>query len=74
MVKTNEDIICELCIKSNDGVLEVDDEDKKIAWKSYHEKLLNIEFTWVKNSLSHNNTVRSVPHLTKIWSESSSVR
>ena len=43
MVKTNQDIITDHCIR-NDGVLPVDDEEKKRAWKSYHEKLLNTEF------------------------------
>ena len=28
-------------------------EDKKLAWKSYHEKLLNTNFTWDRNSLSY---------------------
>ena len=41
MVKTNQDIIDVDCFRSYDGVLAVGDEDKKIAWKSYHEKLLN---------------------------------
>ena len=51
MVKTNQDIISDHCIR-NDGVLPVDDEEKKRAWKSYHEKLLNTEFAWDRNSLS----------------------
>ena len=37
MVKTDQNIIDEQCIKN--GVLAVSDEDKKIAWKIYHEKL-----------------------------------
>ena len=41
MVKTNQDIIGEQCIKNDNGILAVKNEDKKIAWKSYHEKLLN---------------------------------
>ena len=40
MVKTNEDI-GEQCIKKDNGILAVKNEDKKIAWKSYHKKLLN---------------------------------
>ena len=47
MVKTNQDII---------------DEEKKNAWKTYHEKLLNTEFAWDRNNLSQadaNNTIPS---------------
>ena len=44
MVKTNQDIIGEQNIRNNNCLLVVIDEDKKIAWKSNHEKLLNTEF------------------------------
>ena len=52
MVKTNQYIIDEQFIR-NVGVLAVSSEDKKIAWKSYHEKLLSTGFAWDWNSLSH---------------------
>ena len=52
LVKTNQDIIGEQCIKNDDGVLTVSDEDKKIACKSYHVKLFNTKFTWDRNGLS----------------------
>ena len=35
MVKTSQHIIGEQCIRNDDGVLAVSDEDKKIVWKSY---------------------------------------
>ena len=38
MVKTNQDIIG---IRKDDDMSEISNEDRKIAWKSYHEKLLN---------------------------------
>ena len=41
LVKTNQDIIGEQCIKNDDGVLTVSDEDKKIACKSYHGNSLS---------------------------------
>lgn len=41
MVTTIQDIICEQCIRNDDVVLAVSDEDNKTAWKSYPEKLLN---------------------------------
>ena len=62
MVKTNQGIIGEQCIRNDDGVLAVTYEDKKMAWKSYHEKLFNTGFVWDRNILSQVNTVSSVPH------------
>ena len=61
MVKTNQDIICEQFIRNDDGALVFSDEDKKIAWKSYQEKLLNTDFAWEKNTLSQADTVSGVP-------------
>ena len=55
MFKTSQDNIGKQSI-SNDGVLAVIDEDKEIAWKSYHEKLLNTKFTSHGNSLPHPDT------------------
>ena len=49
MVKTNQDIIGEQCIRNDDGLLAVTDEDKKVAWD--------------RNSLSQADTVSGVPHL-----------
>ena len=34
---------------------------KKRAWKLYHEKLLNTEFAWDRNSLSQADTITSIP-------------
>ena len=51
--------------KYDEGVLAFSDEDKKIAWKNYHEKLLNTDFAWHRNSLSQEDTISSIPHLTK---------
>ena len=52
IVKTNEDIIGEQCIRNDDGVLASRDEGKKIAWKSYNEKLSSTEFAWDRNKFS----------------------
>ena len=49
MVKTNQDTVGEQCIR-NDGVMAVS-QSKKIAWKSYHEELLNAGFAWDRNIL-----------------------
>ena len=31
--------------------------------KSYHEKLLNTEFVWYRNSLTQTDSISDVPHL-----------
>ena len=63
MVKTNQDIIGEQCVRNDLGVLAVSEEDKKVAWKSYYESLLNTEFDWDRNSLSQVDPVSSAPIL-----------
>ena len=40
--------------------MEVRDEDKRIAWKSYYENLLNTECAWDWNNLSEADTVSDV--------------
>ncbi|KAK3896219.1 hypothetical protein Pcinc_000141 [Petrolisthes cinctipes] len=44
MAKTNQDIVGEKCIRNDDGVLAIHEQDKKDAWKCYYERLLNTEF------------------------------
>ena len=51
VIKTNQDIVSEQCIRNFDDVLAGSDEDGKMAWESY-EKLLNTEFARDKSSLS----------------------
>ena len=63
MVKTNEDIIGEQCIRNDDVMLGVSDKEKKIAGQSDHEKLLNKEFAWNRYSLSQADAVSRVCHL-----------
>ena len=46
MVKTNQDVTGEQCVRNHDGVGALSDEDKKITWKNYHENLLNTEFAY----------------------------
>ena len=63
MVETNPGIN-EQCIKNDDEVWVISDEDKKIARRSCHEKLWNIEFAWGRNTLSEADAISGVPHLT----------
>ena len=60
MIKTNQDITGVQCIRNDDGVLAVSDADKKIAWTSYHNKLLNTQFALENNSLFQAGTVSIV--------------
>lgn len=53
----------EECIRNDDSVLAVSDEDNKTAGKNY---LLNTEFTCDKNNLPKANIV-SGQHLTPDW-------
>ena len=52
MVKTNQYVIGEECIRNDNDVLTVSNKDNKIAWKSHYEKLLNIESSWDRNDFS----------------------
>ena len=58
-------IFGEQYIVIDDSVLTVIDEDQKIIWESYHERVLNTEFVWDLNSLSQADTVSGVPCLYK---------
>ena len=46
MKKTNQDVIGEKCIHNDEGNLASTEEEKKLAWKSHYEKLLNTELDW----------------------------
>lgn len=52
LIKTNQDVIDQQCIRNDDRVLAFSDKDQKIVLKSYHEKLLSTEFAQDRNSLS----------------------
>lgn len=71
-IKNNQDIIAEQCIRTDDEVLQVSNEDEKIVWKS-QEKHFNTRFKWVKN-FHLVRYVSDVLDLTKTWLESQSVR
>ena len=46
MVKINHNIIGEQYIRNDNGIMAASHEDRRVAWKSYHEKLLNTELAW----------------------------
>lgn len=52
LVKTNQDVIDQQCIRNDGGVLAFSDKDQKIVWKSYHEKRVSTVFEQNMNSLS----------------------
>ena len=63
MVKTNQNIFFELCLRDDDSALAVSDVYKKMARKSYDEKLSNTQFAWDRNNLSKADTVSGIPCL-----------
>ena len=58
MVKTNQDVIGEQCIRNDDGVLAFSDKD---SLESYRKKHLSIEFALDRNSLSRADRLSDVP-------------
>ena len=63
VVETNLDIIDEHCMRNDDGVQSVIDENMRLGWKSYLEKLLNTVFAWDESSLSPSYTVGNIARL-----------
>ena len=65
MKKTNQDVVGEKCICNDEGNLASTVEEKKLAWKSHYEKLLNTEFVWDRDSLSEVHPVEGPAMQTK---------
>lgn len=61
MKRENQDVIGEKCIRDDDGVMALDDESKKTAWKQHYERLLNVEFPWNPDHLSPAHPVSGAP-------------
>ena len=45
------------------GNLASTEEEKKLAWKSHYEKLLNTEFDWDRDSLSEVHPARGASYV-----------
>ena len=70
MKKTNQDVVGEKCIHNDEGNLASTEEEKKLAWKSHYEKLLNTEFDWDRDSLSEVHPVEGpAMQIKKEWVE-----
>ena len=66
MIENNRGINGEQCKRNDNDLMAVSNENKLIAWKSYHEKLLkNSEFAWDRNSLPQVDAVSNVPYVMK---------
>lgn len=52
MMKTNQDVVGEKCVRDDNGSLAFTDNAKKKAWKAHYQRLLNEEFEWNKDSLT----------------------
>ena len=46
-------------VKNDEGLLSLDEDAKKEAWKEHYERLLNVEFPWNPEDLSVENPVES---------------
>ena len=54
---TNKDVTGEKCVRNDKRNLTISDEAKLRAWKEHYQRLLNVEFTWDKNSLNNSAAV-----------------
>ena len=52
MRRDNQDVMGEKPIKNDEGLLSLDEDAKKEAWKEHYERLLNVEFPWNPDDLS----------------------
>ena len=48
----NQDVMGEKPVKNDEGLLSLDEDRKKEAWKEHYEHLLNVEFPWNAEDLS----------------------
>ena len=46
MMRENQDVMGEKCVKNDEGELALTPEAKKAAWKQHYEGLHNVEFPW----------------------------
>ena len=46
MRRDNQDAVGEKPVKNDEGVLLLDEDAKKEAWKEHYEHLLNVKFPW----------------------------
>ena len=52
MMRENQDVMGEKCVKNDEGELALTPEAKKAAWKQHYGGLLNVEFPWNSEELS----------------------
>ena len=52
MRRDNQDIMGEKPIKNDEGLLSLDEDAMKKAWKEHYERLLNVEYPWNPEDLS----------------------
>ena len=63
MKQENKDVVGEKCIRDNNGVLVLNEEEKKKAWKQHYERLLNIEFPRREKDLLNADPILGPPLL-----------
>ena len=57
MGKDNKDIVGGGCIKDSSGLLTVDEDKVREVWRAHFDDLLNVEFSWDKDSLVESDAI-----------------
>ena len=57
MGKDNKDIVGGECIKDSSGLLTVDEDKVREVWRAHFDDLLNVEFSWDKDSLVESDAI-----------------
>ena len=57
MGKDNKDIVGGGCIKDSNGLLTVDEDKVREVWRAHFDDLLNVEFSWDKDSLVESDAI-----------------
>ena len=57
MKRDNQDVMGGKPVKNNEGLLSLNKDGKKEAWKEHYERLLNVEFPWTPEDPSMESPV-----------------
>jgi len=55
LVWRNRDIVGGACVKNRNGKVIAEDDKVKEVWREHFDKLLNVEFSWSRHMLEHEN-------------------
>ena len=72
--KENADVVGDKPVKNDAGEISMSDDSKRKAWLEHYQRLLNAEFEWDPNHLSHESPVEGSPIPPLIWLRRLSLR